>query len=129
MWLLALAATWVLLGAVLWGSTATQLTNLVMPGIVAALKVKSDRALQRVRDAAPTLSSAAERVVDDAHKIAAAGGRDGTRQIMDQMVQDFESECAAPEARKLLKRMKTIGSGLGTDIDRQFEKGGKDLEA
>ena len=50
-----IAAVWVLLGAHLWGSESTQLTNLVMPAMVVALKVRADKAVTKVRKAAPKL--------------------------------------------------------------------------
>lgn len=58
LFLLFVAASWVLLGAFLWGSNATQLTNLIMPIIVAAFKVRADKTVSQVKQLAPSLSAA-----------------------------------------------------------------------
>jgi len=75
--MLALAAVWVLLGSFLWGSNATQLTSLVMPAIVAGLKLKADKAVTKVKDAAPTLSSAAQRGLSGAQALRKLAGAEG----------------------------------------------------
>ena len=112
--LLALAAVWVLLGTHLWGSNATQLTNLVMPAIVAALKVKADNAVTKVKQAAPKLVNVAEGVASGGSSLASEGfvegGTAAVRQVMIDLAGKPDETTFAPEGVQLLKRIRTMGN-------------------
>ena len=108
-----IAAVWVLLGAHLWGSESTQLTNLVMPAMVVALKVRADKAVTKVRKAAPKLVGSAEALGTSLSSGDTSGlGRDiekHAKQVRNDLLDQGES-ALAPAGAQLLKRIRTMGN-------------------